>query len=267
MGKHENSQKVYDRALAEYLRYSHSALERAIAGFERVVELETASEPKPKKSGYLLRLAHARLAQAHAMHEIPRRHVAYDADAVVAHMKQAELHADKATDPHTGGPVTAEQEAELSGLARNAMGLAAMYRSDDPSLTDEQKLNWLSHARGQLEDSASVRPDSWENACDRASVHMRTGTLTGDASEFARAAAHLEHVLTDLRPGYPFARYELGRIHRLTGNFSEAIAAFEAVLAVPESERDVSDRRVRRELDRARVANREFGLPRRRPSP
>jgi tetratricopeptide (TPR) repeat protein len=69
---------------------------------------------------------------------------------------------------------------------------------------------------------------------------------------------HLTKVVEDLRPNYGFALYELGRTYRLRGEFAKAIGYFDRVLAIPHELRDVSDRRLLIEKERAAAGTEEY---------
>jgi hypothetical protein len=68
---------------------------------------------------------------------------------------------------------------------------------------------------------------------------------------FQKAEVLLRGVLEKVRKDYPFAYYELGRLLRLSDQYEPAIEEFERCLSTPEAQRDVSDKTVRRELERA----------------
>jgi tetratricopeptide (TPR) repeat protein len=77
---------------------------------------------------------------------------------------------------------------------------------------------------------------------------MRIGYWTGEWRCFTEAEEKLVRVAQDFWPNYGFALFDLGRIHRLRGQFTMALDYFARALAVPEPERDVTTIRVRREI-------------------
>ncbi len=70
------------------------------------------------------------------------------------------------------------------------------------------------------------------------------------ARERLHLADYLLRVVENLRPGYGFALYELGRLHRVWRKWNEAQDYQEGALDVPAKYRDVSDKGVEGELKR-----------------
>lgn len=110
----------------------------------------------------------------------------------------------------------------------------------------------------ELELADRLSPSNWANYCDRASALMRLGYYGQSPEWFQKAIELLDIVVNRLRPGYGFAVYEMGRVHRLGGDFKRAAAAFDRVLAIPPEDRDISDRRPTLELARARQGDMSF---------
>jgi len=109
----------------------------------------------------------------------------------------------------------------------------------------------LIEARSELERADHLNPADWAVQCDLGSTWMRLGYWRKTATDFSLARAHLTRVISDLRPDYGFALYEIGRIWRLQGNFDQATTFFDKAFAVPAEYRDVSNRRVGLEKNRA----------------
>lgn len=254
----------YNLGVAEYHSYGHEALDRAIGAFSVVAD---------KSHDLSLQLhAQAGLAQAHAMHMIPKDPAQPDLQSIQRHFDKAM----KASSDVLGAvrrdrwawlrlrkPVLTEDSArEIAWTAHNARGMALMYYSDYlPELKNKQKpaqIAMLRDALNALEVAESISPLNWANYCDMASARMRIGHHGTDKAQFDAALKLLGKVIESLRPGYPFAMYEMGRIRRVMGEIDPAVELFKKVLLVPEKDRDVSDRRVNIEIDRAKERDSSF---------
>ena len=248
----------YNLAVAEYHGYGHEALDRAIENFSKV--LKDTEEPSLKL------LAEAGLAQANAMHMIPKLPEEPDLGSVQSHFESTMSIASKALEelrahstPWRGArrrKLSALTAKEIEWTAHNARGMAYMYHSDYfPPAGDrawkEQRVDILRKALRELEKADRLAPRNWANYCDMASAAMRLGFYTQDPEYFKSSLERLQEVVDHLRPGYPFALYEKGRVLRISGDFDGATALFKHVLSIPREERDFSDRRPTLELDRA----------------
>ena len=255
----------YNLAVAEYHGYRHEALDRAIEHFSEV--LRESGEPA------LQLLAQAGLAQANAMHMIPKLPEEPDLASIQGHFECAMKMASNALNGlqkyrprwHKAGkrqlPVSTANDVEWT--AHNARGMALMYFSDYfPPATEsaykEKRVATLSNALRELEKADAVAPKNWANYCDMASADMRLGVYTQEFLHFVGALARLQQVVDRLRPGYAFALYEMGRIHRIAGEFDQAIGLFKRVLSIPLDQRDISDRRPKLELARAERHDKTF---------
>lgn len=259
----------YNLGLAEYHGYGHAALDKAITQFTTVL----ASNP----SATLELRANAGLAQAYAMHMIPPDPLAPDTTAITKYWslvqqcsgvvqtaidQTARLHLPWQKKLH----LDSKTLDELSWTAHNAKGMALMYYSDyapygkatSPCEQKAGRAKLLTEALAELTFAEKSVPDDWANHCDMASANMRLGYVTGDDRHFAKALSLLQDVIDRLRPGYPFAKYEMGRVNRLAKRFTEAAALFKEVLEIPRDKRDISDRRPTIELERASKSDASF---------
>jgi len=250
----------YNLGVAEYHQYNHEALDRAIRHFSTVIK---GGPELP-----LRLLARAGLAQAHAMHMIPKRHDEPNLPQIEMHFQAAMVASDELVAQFRrwfGKPaVPKSAQTEIRWAAHNARGMALMYYTDyfpqigAPSWL-EQRIKFLKRAISELEVADGFSPNNWANYCDMASARMRLAYYEKSEQLFQDAIDILEEVTDRLRPGYPFAMYELGRIHRLRGNFAEATRLFAYVLSIPyPDKRDISDRRPTLELGRAAKEDRSF---------
>src|SRR5262249_45627539 len=121
-----------------------------------------------------------------------------------------------------------------------------------------QRAAALRRAIDQLQRADRVSPNNWANDCDRASATMRLAYYERSAALFDAAIDLLRRVVDDLRPGYGFALYEIGRTSRLSARFDAANASFDRALSIPAADRDVSDRRLRLERQRAETGDTAF---------
>ena len=80
-------------------------------------------------------------------------------------------------------------------------------------------------------------------------LDRETGQGELDA-HFSKAAEHLERVVNELRPGYGFALYELGILHRVWQKGDDASDFLTRATEVNERYRDINDKAVERQLKR-----------------
>ena len=78
-------------------------------------------------------------------------------------------------------------------------------------------------------------------------------------AHFSVGRDYLLRVVNRLRPGYGFALYELGILHRVWGKWDEAYQFQQKALQVPEKYRDTKDERVKEELER--ISNKDNSYP------
>ena len=94
-------------------------------------------------------------------------------------------------------------------------------------------------------------------------MSQRNDPQSGDTSDnhFAESPERLESVTTTFRPGYGFAFYALGILHRVWEKWYEAHTYLQRALLVPDEYRDVSAEQVQEQL--RRVAERDKSYPER----
>lgn len=259
----------YNLGLAEYHNYNHSALERAIEQFKLVLI-------SAKDQSLRLR-AQAGLAQAYAMHMIPREYDKPDLKQIEEYRELAFLSVSQVFRelwitrfqrliPFRKRSMNSVTIAEIRWTAHNAKGMALMYYADYlPQICR------LAENRGRQRQAAAARtalseltraekitPQDWANRCDLASANMRLGYFTGESRYFEVALKTLQDVIDRLRPGYGFAIYETGRVLRVMGEFEKAIERFDAAQRIAEADRDVSDRRINSERQRVQRMDKTF---------
>lgn len=259
----------YNLGIAEYHGYSHSALERAIEQFKQVLSA-TRDESLPLR-------AEAGLAQAFAMHMIPKQHddphlpeiQKYKelADCSIANVRRGLRKARfQRWNPFKKDSIDPTTIDEIRWTMRNAKGMALMYYADYLPPAEKLQIDAgrirqaevVQQALVELELAEMIKGDDWANRCDLASATMRLGYYARKPGKFDEAIKILEDVVSRLRPGYGFAIYEIGRAMRLSGDFSKAIERFNTALAIPDHERDISARRINTELQRAQAKDCTF---------
>jgi tetratricopeptide (TPR) repeat protein len=256
----------YNLGVAEYHHYYHEALDRALPLFRSLAQGATELS--------LRLLAETGVAQASAMHMIPKDPRNPDRAAIERYYADATSAAKSALDKLAGArrrwwrsakrTISDVTAAEIEWAAENARGMALMFFTDyfpveSMANWQKQRVNLLRKAVAALERADKVSPRNWANYCDRASARMRLARYKDPHRYFDEAINLLDQVIDHLRPGYGFAMYEKGRVFRLRGDFPLAIDQFEAVLRLPNKDRvDIGDRRVNIELDRARAGETTF---------
>jgi tetratricopeptide (TPR) repeat protein len=247
---------LYHFGLAHYHLYYAENLDRAKESFLQVIN--------SGESGRLIAAAHAALAQVYAQKMIPkfpleisRAELEELADNCETQCREAERLIPM---PETADPFW----REVKWPCANARGLNRMFRSDFLAGVDA-KLEWLNTALEWFQSADRVSPKNWAVICNLGSCEMRLGrwtTETGDTStareHFSNARRWFNLVLSELRPNYGFALYEMGRIERLAGYFTEAIDYYRKALEIPDADRNVSTPRVEREIARAEAHSSKF---------
>lgn len=240
----------YNLAVAYYHRYSHRWLEKADHHFTSVIN--------KTENRALKLLAHAGLAQTHAMWIIQKDPVHPQEDEAREHFNKSEaeyqLVMTKLGEVENLDEATAD---EIRWTACNARGMSLMYYTDYFE-NKEEKISKLKEALQNLQTADRHSPKNWANYCDLGSVHMRLGYRQQTKSDFDEALQYLEEVVRSLRPNYGFALYEIGRIYRLMGEFDKAIEYFDKSLSVPADYRDLRDGTVNREKTRAEERSQAF---------
>lgn len=240
----------YNLAVAYYHRYSHRWLKIADEHFEAVIN--KTGNPTLKL------LAHAGLAQTHAMWIIQPNPEQPDEDEALEHFERSEAEynlvmkeLDELDDLDEG---TAN---EIKWTTSNARGMSLMYYTDYFNNRDK-KIEKLEMALEKLEEADRYSPKNWANYCDLGSAHMRLGYWQEQKSEFDNALKYLEEVVVSLRPNYGFALYEIGRVYRLMGEFEKAIEYFDKSREIESDYRDLSDGTLDREKARAKEESKKF---------
>jgi tetratricopeptide (TPR) repeat protein len=215
----------YHLGMAHYHRYNWADLDKAIEHFSAVA--------KRTQDPILNCRTRVALAQAFGMRMIPHDPRDNDLDEIknyfALHGEQAAF-AEKLLKSLVGtDPITIK---ELKSALHNAKALGLMYWSDFFESADE-KIALLKRAVAELQLADQNNPNDWAIHCDLGSAWMRLGYWEETRSSLAEGRRHLTKVLEDLRPNYGFALYELGRSHRLCGEFKEAIACFDHALEIP----------------------------------
>jgi tetratricopeptide (TPR) repeat protein len=240
----------YNLAVAYYHRYSHPWLEKADFHFTAVLE---------KTENRALKLmSHAGLAQTHAMWIIQRDPKHADEEMARKHFARSEEEYNvvmaKLKDSDGLDETTL---SEIRWTALNARGMSLMYYTDYFE-NQEAKIQKLDESRERLLEADRFSPKNWANYCDLGSVHMRLAYWQSEESQFQRALQYLNEVIDSLRPNYGFALYEIGRVHRISAKFKEAIGWFDRALKIDPDYRDVRDSTVTRERDRAAAEDCSF---------
>jgi tetratricopeptide (TPR) repeat protein len=240
----------YHLGMAHYHRYDWADLDKAIEHLSAVAA--RTGDPVLKCRSLVA------LAQAFGMRMIPRDPRDADLNEIKHYFDLHTGHAESAAKLLKCliqiDPVTIK---ELKSALHNAKGFAWMYWTDFFSSVNE-KIGLLKEALVELQLADENNPNDWAIHCDIGSAWMRVGYWEQSDSSMEKARMHLTKVLEDLRPSYGFALYELGRSYRLSGRFKEAIACFEKALHIPYESRDVSDRRLLIEKDRAKAGVKDY---------
>lgn len=261
--EHIKEEALYNLSVSLYHQYSHKYLKEAERKFKKLIDRT--------KNDVLKNLAQATLAQTYAMWMIPNSEQREKLKTEKGKIEVFE-HINKKFDSFNECETEvrkaikkarkifkkkSEPWKKIQAIIDNARGMASMYYTDYLCETDDSKREYLKESLKYLKSSDLVIPEDWANTCDLASVHMRMSVFKRDPdarrSEFNEAKKLLTKVVEELRPGYGFALYELGRLHRLHGYYAESVSYFEESLSIPEEYRDVSNKTVERERDRARA--------------
>ncbi|MGD8451359.1 MAG: hypothetical protein PVJ57_06030 [Phycisphaerae bacterium] len=243
----------FNLGVANYHRYSHKYLVLAQGYFEEVIR--TAADAS------LRDIARAYLAQTHAMWMIPSPQQLPEpgqppSSGLVRDIREHFRQCRRCVREIRRAPGGSNS---VAATCANALGMAFMYSTDYIARTPlDKRQRRLRLSAEALQRADRLLPGDWANTCDLGSVHLRLGVLARDAGEpttavdghFEQARQHLQEVVDTLRPGYGFALYELGRLHRVWGRSKEASEYFAKAMEVPERYSDVSDARVNREQAR-----------------
>lgn len=261
----------YSRGVSWYHQYSHAKLERAESDFLAVVQ--RAKDP------VLELLARAGLAQTYAMWMIPntdqkRRLLAGQSKDDLEFIRQKRdacleqidlIRKEQTSESHAFrlGSAATPLSGSIEGTVLNAHGMCTMYWTDYNVPKNDDRRSLLEKAIGYLSEAGDYLPGDWANTCDIGSAHFRLGAVNRALkiaydNELQKAVEMFELVLRDLRPSYGFAFYEVGRIYRVWERFDEAVANFDKALLISVQYRDVGDRTVNDERDRALAKDSTF---------
>lgn len=253
----------FNLAVAQFHGYSHEWLQTASETLQRILA-DTNSVAGRLRYSRLRLHSRALLSRVYAMWSIPRTpedvvakheqdrisncygHAIQNARAVVRSMALSAWRV-----------VEAGRAREIEAVARNASGTAEMYYSDF-FLDEQAKLAALRRGLKQLRKSDLLFPRDWATYCNIGSCHMRIAIWSKESSEFDVARKFLNEVVAELYPNYGFALYEIGRTHRVEGNFGTAISFFNRALQIPYEKRAVSDRRINREIGLAQEERSQY---------
>lgn len=240
----------YHLGMAHYHRYDWADLDKGIKHLSAVAA--RTGDPVLKCRSLVA------LAQAFGMRMIPRD----PRDADLKEIKHYfDLHTEHAESAAKLLKCLIQTDSvtikELKSALHNANGFAWMYWTDFFGSVNE-KIALLKEAVAELQLADETNPNDWAIHCDIGSAWMRLGYWEQSDPAMEKARMHLTKVLKDLRSNYGFALYELGRSYRLSGRFEEAIACFQEALKIPYESRDVSDRRLLIEKDRARAGAKDY---------
>lgn len=248
----------YNMGVAHFHKYHLSDLHEASRLFQKV----HASRHSNKG---LRILALASLAQVKAQLMIRRsEHNPTDIELDALQREVARLTAVVASELHQLGTIPQHQRREIIWRADNASGLSHMFASDYVSnIPVNMRLEMLEEAWGKFQSANTISPNNWAVLCNLGSTRMRQAYWLGESEpELAKAkfteAEQLLLTVDQIRPRYVFARYELGRVFRLSSRFPLAIRQFEECLSVPAEKRDVGDKTLERELNRSRNEDTSF---------
>ena len=145
-------------------------------------------------------------------------------------------------------PKAREGWRQARALAHNALGRAEMYHTDFFGQREE-KVEHLATALTHLQHAQRAYDNDWAFTGDLGSCHMRLGHWRRAVNEYELARRQLTIVLEKQRPEWGFALFEMGRVYRLEGNLSDALRYLKRAEQVVLKDRDVSDDRVRREIN------------------
>jgi tetratricopeptide (TPR) repeat protein len=252
----------YNLGVAYYHRYSHQYLAEAEKNFLGVI--------KKTHDSTLKNLAKANLAQTYAMWMIPGsdEKKSWRENAQVRPGLMQFIEGKYAQFQKYDRQVrhylvlsawmlgkNRQQRKKISAIINNAKGMALMYFTDYSDDTEAQKKKKLGKALEYLKNSDEETPNDWANTCDLASAHWRLSMVEDNPAKaqsfFKKSVELLQRVIHVLRKNYGFAYYELGRIYRTKKEFGQAIAYFDQAMQIEEDYRDVRNKTVLEEKERA----------------
>jgi tetratricopeptide (TPR) repeat protein len=239
----------YNLAVSYYHRYYREHIVEALRLFQKVI-----GESADLVLKYMARAGLVRSFSMMVLHSIGGSDESGAAEFFDKAKKESgvlleELATDTSVDQRT--------KQEITWRVLNGRGVGFMFASDlqkDPGSRRRQ----LHEALKDFREADKRSRDNWEIVCNLGSVHMRLGYTykvggsTGDAKkEFDVAKCYIRDVMDRIRPNYGFALYELGRIYRVEGDFSEARRWLDKAKMIPEKDRNVSDKTIAKQVERA----------------
>jgi tetratricopeptide (TPR) repeat protein len=248
----------FNLGIAKYHKYHVPDLEAAEKEFTEVLKTDGLDN--------VLRLQTlASLAQTHAQLMIQRDPERKDLNAVRFRMKHV-FEIERQINEKDNVLV----DRSVAWRIENALGLALMFGSDYlesievPGNKSWDRITALQRSCEHFEKADRLSPNNWAIVCNLGSIWMRFAywmnleVKVGDQFPFDKSVGYLERILRSLRPDYGFALYELGRLHRTARRFGEALKWFDRAEAIPEKDRDVSQRTLEREMRLAEQRCAEF---------
>ncbi|SRR5258708_8286489 len=239
----------YNLAVSYYHRYYREHMVEAVRLFQKVI-----GESPDVVLKYMARAGLVRSFSMMVLHSIggsdePGAAEFFEKVKTESGALLEELASDTSVDKRT--------KQEITWRVLNGRGVGFMFASDvqrDPANRRRQ----LQEALKDFREADDRSPDNWEIVCNLGSVHMRLGYThktqgsEGDAKkEFERARRYIRDVIDRIRPNYGFALYEMGRIYRVEGEFTEALRWFDKAKMIPEKDRNVRDQTIAKQIERA----------------
>jgi tetratricopeptide (TPR) repeat protein len=246
----------YNLGVSHYHLYSRDQIDKAIVVFEGVAQ-------QTKDAG-LRYMARAGLIRAFAMMVLHSYRAGNKQDAVKFAEKTTAESEDLLETAGSDASIDRKTRGEVRWRVLNGRGVAMMFSSDYEADSKTRK-SFLENAMKDFESADKISANNWEIVCNLGSVHMRlahVAKLSGQdhtaQAEFGRASQYLQDVIGRIRPNYGFALYELGRVCRLRGDFTTSTTLFEKALQLPEDERNISEKALRAEIEKARSTSDKF---------
>jgi tetratricopeptide (TPR) repeat protein len=236
----------YNLAVSHYHMFSVEHIREAIVIFEHVASRSTDATLKY--------MSYAGLVRAFAMMVLHSRSNAEESRGFV--QRAVAIGSELLSEVRADTTIDRRTRTEIEWRALNGRGVARMFASDASQPTDT-RVSLLNEALSDFRAADSLSPDNWEIVCNLGSSYMRLGSIARTEGheresnqDFELAQKFLRDVVERIFPRYGFAVYELGRTHRLRGDFASALTYFRQALEIPEDDRNVSANSVSREIER-----------------
>jgi tetratricopeptide (TPR) repeat protein len=279
----------FNLAVARYHRYGRVDLEEAESEFDTLLQSKAITKRLRLQTLVSLAQVYGQLM----LQNIPEQPNLED---IHENFRRAlEVETELRFGPYAEKAREQKLDSGIQWRIEDALGLAYMFASDYcSSLTARDgseigRATILRQAREHIEKADKLSPNNWAILCNLGSIWMRFAywiskrarketsqesaapsekslavsagerKIDQSAQESAKQAEHyLRRVIDKVKPNYGFALYELGRLHRIEGDFPGALEWFERSTAVPEGKRDVSQGTLDREIQRARQESTVF---------